>query len=89
MSSASPQILSAFSGAVSLPVPRAAIVKVAVAGIDLVITTADGQAWVLQGAALRVAAEPGFRIQLGDGALDGQTLLAEAGIKLNLIDWSE
>ncbi len=79
MSSASPQILSAFSGAVSLPVPRAAIVKVAVAGIDLVLTTADGKAWVLQGAALRVAAEPGFRIQLGDGALDGQTLLAEAG----------
>ena len=79
MSSASSQILPAFTGAVSLPVPRAAITKVAVAGIDLVITTADGQAWVLQGAALRVAAEPGFRIQLADGALDGQALLAEAG----------
>ncbi|MBI3350386.1 MAG: RTX toxin [Burkholderiales bacterium] len=68
-----------------LALSRAAIVKVQVAGVDLVLVMTDGSQHVFQGAALRALADPDFKLQFSDGATEASTLIAQAG-PVNITD---
>jgi Ca2+-binding RTX toxin-like protein len=80
-------VIHAASGdaTVKLALSRAAIAKVLVAGVDLVLLMADGSQHVLQGAALRALADPDFKLQFSDGSTDASTLISEAG-PVNITD---
>ncbi|HEY9023833.1 MAG TPA: calcium-binding protein, partial [Burkholderiaceae bacterium] len=72
-------------GPVKLALSRASIAKVQVAGVDLVLVMADGSQHVLQGAALRALADPGFSLQFADGSIEASTLITQAG-PVNITD---
>ncbi|MEO6279813.1 PA14 domain-containing protein [Roseateles sp.] len=71
--------------AIKLALSRASIVKVQVAGVDLVLVMADGTQHVFQGAALRALADPDFKLLFSDGATEASTLIAQAG-PVNITD---
>ncbi|WP_457421253.1 beta strand repeat-containing protein [Roseateles sp. P5_E7] len=71
--------------AIKLALSRASVVKVQVAGVDLVLVMADGTQHVFQGAALRALADPDFKLLFSDGAVEASTLIAQAG-PVNITD---
>ena len=70
---------------IKLALSRAAVAKVQVAGVDLVLVMADGTQHVFQGAALRALADPDFKLQFQDGAVEASTLITQAG-PVNITD---
>ncbi len=66
-------------------IARASVMKVGVAGTDLVLQLSNGSQKVLPGLALRIAIEPGLSIEFSDGAVSGDVLLADAG-RVNVAD---
>ncbi|MFG6461195.1 PA14 domain-containing protein [Roseateles sp. DXS20W] len=70
---------------VKLALSRAAVAKVQVAGVDLVLVMSDGTQHVLQGAALRALADPDFKLQFQDGATEASSLITQAG-PVNITD---
>jgi len=71
--------------AIKLALSRAAVAKVQVAGVDLVLVMSDGTQHVLQGAALRALADPDFKLQFQDGDTEASTLITQAG-PVNITD---
>ena len=64
----------------ALALDRADITKVQIAGVDLVLTLADGTQHVLQGGALHALTDPAFALQFADGSsVSAASLLASAG----------
>ncbi|MDR7297466.1 Ca2+-binding RTX toxin-like protein [Pelomonas aquatica] len=70
---------------IKLALSRAAVAKVQVAGVDLVLVMSDGTQHVLQGAALRALADPDFKLQFQDGAIEASALITQAG-PVNITD---
>ena len=73
------------SGQFSLPVPKASIQNVMVAGVDVVFTLKDGSRHVVQGLALRAMTDPSLRVLLADAQFDGPGLIQAAG---SSAEWS-
>ncbi|MCE4536433.1 PA14 domain-containing protein [Pelomonas sp. P7] len=70
---------------IKLALSRAALTKILVAGVDLVLVLPDGTQHVLQGAALRSLTDPAFAVQFQDGSAEVASLVAQAG-PVNITD---